>query len=480
MQYEKIKATNTKNPLIIIDNYKKGNKNFIDVLKKITKKNFDLKKFKSEEFGKNFTIYENEGIFLFSLGEKNKEIHIENENYRRIANIIYDIFKLKNKSLDIYFYDKQKVDFFIEGLELSSYEFNKYKSKKDKNILNKINFLNNDINLKNKKVIKEICDTVKYIRDLQNDKGDVITPDYLENLAKKTAKENKFNIEIIKGKDLEKKGLNLIYAVGKGSQYDPRIIIITYNGNPKSKEKIAFVGKGLTYDTGGLNIKPNTSMNEMYLDMSGSAVVLGLAQLVKKLNIKKNIVFTLCIAENAIGSKAFKPGEIIKAYNNKYVEISHTDAEGRLTLADGTSYVCKNYKPSTVINVATLTGGAIVALGFDVASLFANDEKLAKQLLQSSKNTYELCWQLPAWDIYNKLLTKNTEGDLSTISYRMNGSEASPITGAIFVKNFIEKDTKWAHLDIAGPGLYPEKNYYICKNGNGFSLRLLIDFLQNK
>ena len=288
-------------------------------------------------------------------------------------------------------------------------------------------------------------------------------------------KKNKLKIKILNEKQIQKEKLNLIYNVGKGSSNPPRLIIVEYNGNPKSKEKIALVGKGLTYDSGGLNLKPTGYIETMKLDMGGAATVLGAFKTAVELKIKKNIVLVIGTAENAIDANSYKPGDVIKSYDGKTVEIKNTDAEGRLVLADSLAYLQKNYKPTHIIDLATLTGACLVALGPSLIAILGNDDKMKEEIFNSSQKTNDKGWHLPIYDEHREM-NKSQIADIKNLG----GKYAGTITAAAFLESFINKEVKWTHLDIAGAAFSESskiEKYIPSYGGTGIGVRLLIDYL---
>ncbi len=312
-----------------------------------------------------------------------------------------------------------------------------------------------------------------FARDLINGNADMVTPSYLVEAAKKIS--NRFpeiKTKILDKKALEKAKMGLILAVGRGSPHDPALICLEYNGNPKSKERVALVGKGITFDTGGLNLKPQAGMETMRDDMSGGAAVLATLATVASLKLKVNIVGVVPTAENAIDGKSFKPGDVYVSHSGKTVEIKDTDAEGRLILADALSWTVKHFQPTKMIDLATLTGSVVVALGEGMGGLYSNDDKLAHQLLDASASSHELLWQLPLHHPYKELL-KSDIADLKNVGGRPAGS----IVAALFLHEFVGT-TPWAHLDIAGVAFGSKEQNYLPKNGIGFGVRLLLDFFR--
>ena len=256
-------------------------------------------------------------------------------------------------------------------------------------------------------------------------------------------------LRVIKGQQLLDEKMGLYHAVGRAATSEPRCVLVHYEGDPTSTETIALVGKGLTYDTGGLNLKPTGSMEDMYGDKNGACAVIGALHGVLQLKPKVNIVFVMGFAENAIDSKSYKPGDIITSRKGLTVEIGNTDAEGRLVLADTFTYVQDKFKPKVLIDLATLTGACMVALGQDTAGLFSNDDNLAETLLSSSKSVFEPLWRLPIMQEHRDAMKSNFADLNNKGSTRYGGASQA----AAFLERFIEKETKWAHLDIAGPAM---------------------------
>ena len=245
--------------------------------------------------------------------------------------------------------------------------------------------------------------------------------------------------------------MDLLYAVGQSAEDEARCVIVNYQGDPDSSEvHLALVGKGVTYDTGGLNLKLADGMFSMFGDKNGACAVLGALYGTLQLKPKKNIIFSVGLAENAIDSKSYKPGDIIKSMKGYTVEIGNTDAEGRLVLADQMTYVQKEFAPNQMIDLATLTGAAKVALGLETGALFSNDDQLAENLISSGQRNFEAVWRLPITDEHRNNM-RRTQSDLSNMSKTPFGGSC---TAAAFLENFVEKGTKWAHFDISGPAKY--------------------------
>lgn len=301
-------------------------------------------------------------------------------------------------------------------------------------------------------------------RDLSNQPGNVCTPTYLAETALDMAKEfDALDVEILEEADMEKLGMGSFLSVGHGSDQPSKLVVFKYNGAGDDSAPVALVGKGVTFDTGGISIKPGASMDEMKFDMIGAASVTGTIQAIAEMKLPLNVIGILAAAENMPSARATKPGDIVKSMSGKTIEVLNTDAEGRLVLCDALTYVGK-YKPRLVIDIATLTGACIVALGHEICALLANDQSLADEIMVSGKSIGDQAWQLPMNDEYKKLL-KSEHADIGNIG----GRTAGTITAACFLSHFTE-DYRWAHLDIAGTA-------WTGKAASGRPVPLLTQFL---
>lgn len=312
-------------------------------------------------------------------------------------------------------------------------------------------------------------------RELANDRADRVTPEYVEQIARDlcSTHSQSLTFTVLQADELKARGYTLISAVGQGAVVPPRIVTVMYKGDPSSdKCDIAVVGKGITFDSGGLNIKSTGNIEEMHLDMGGSAAVLGVMKSLSLLKPKINVVGCLALAENAIGSKAYKPHQIIMTKKGS-VEINNTDAEGRLVLADAFTHVQENFAPTKMIDLATLTGACMVALGECLAGVFSNNDGMAANLVSCGNKTYERCWHMPILHEHSAEL-KGTYSDLrSTGKTRYGGAS----TAAAFLQKFVDKDVTWAHLDIAGPGMYSTARDFMPQGGTGFGVQLLVEYI---
>jgi leucyl aminopeptidase len=361
-----------------------------------------------------------------------------------------------------------------EGLLLANYAFDmKFSKEEAMPLVQKICLIGIDKSaFKRCRHAQTVVSAVNYARDLINGNADDVTAQLLSEKAKELEKESKaIKTTILDKKAIEKLGMGLILAVNRASMQDPAFIIIEYKGNPGSSDVTALVGKGITYDTGGLNLKAS-NMETMKDDMSGGAVVLGTIKAAAALKLKVNIIGAIPSTDNAIGPSSYKPGDVYRSYSGKTVEITNTDAEGRLVLADAVSYVEDKFKPSRIIDLATLTGAIVITLGEEASGLFSNDDELAKDLIRAGKHTHERLWQLPLYDEYK-------EGLKSPIADMRNSPPARKAyssMGALFIQEYIKK-TPWAHLDIAGTAFISGPKHYHTTNATGFGVRLLIDYL---
>jgi leucyl aminopeptidase len=363
-----------------------------------------------------------------------------------------------------------------EGILLTNYRWEKLVSLDEETVLLKsvslIGITSRLLNVVNES--EHLAEGVYLARDLINGNADIVTPCYLGDIALQIAQKfPSVKAQIFDSKKIEKEQLGLLLAVSRGASVDPAFIIMSYKGVPNSKDHTVLVGKGVTFDTGGLNLKQHASMQSMRDDMSGAAAVIATVAVSAALNLKANITAVVPATENAIDAKSYKPGDVYKSYAGTTVEIIDTDAEGRLILADALAYSVAKLKPTRLIDIATLTGSIVIALGEGMSGLFCNDEMLAGQLLEASSRTSENLWRMPIFAPYKEHL-KSDVADIKNVGGKWGGS----INAAIFLQQFVHK-TPWAHIDIAGTAFAPKERSYWPKNGVGFGVRLLIDFLQN-
>ncbi len=359
-----------------------------------------------------------------------------------------------------------------EGIVLGSYKFNKYRSEeKGKSVVNSITVAGNEEFKESFELGKLLAEATNFTRSLVNEPGNVITPEELASIAKDLSKEFGFDCKIFDEKKLEKKSMVGILSVGKGSKNPPRFIHITYK--PKNPVKrVVLVGKGVTFDSGGLNIKPEQFMKTMKSDKAGACALLGIMKAVGILKPDVEVHALIPAVENMPDGKAFRPDDILVYRNGKSVEIHSTDAEGRLILADALIYGSE-LKPDVIIDVATLTGACVVALGHYTSGLFTEDDKLASKLLRLSEATGEKMWRLPLDEDLEEEI-KGTYADIQNVGKSRYGGA---ITAALFLKKFVDGVKSWAHIDIAGPAFLNSEWKYYSPGATGQPVRTLLEFI---
>ena len=363
---------------------------------------------------------------------------------------------------------KNFAGFFLHGLKLKSYTFEKYKSKKNKKNISITITGKNKPTLNDQIKFKAIENGTFFARDLVSEPGNILHPDeYVKRL--KLLKKNGLKITIYDEKKLKNLGMNTLLGVGQGSIRGSYLVTMEWKGLKNNSKPLAFVGKGVCFDTGGISLKPAKFMEDMTYDMAGSATVVGLMKSLALRKAKVNAIGVVGLVENMPGGNAQRPGDIVKSYSGKTVEILNTDAEGRLVLADALTYTEEKFKPKFIIDLATLTGAIIVSLGSEYAGLFSNDDKLSNQLIDVGEKTEEKVWRMPLNKNFDKLIdSKNA--DMQNINY-VGG--AGSTTAAQFLQRFIINKTPWAHLDIAGMAFSKYGGALNSGGATGYGVRLL-------
>tara|TARA_B110000196_G_scaffold301078_1_gene294939 strand:- start:257 stop:1714 length:1458 start_codon:yes stop_codon:yes gene_type:complete len=434
------------------------------IKKKNNKKNFLL-----------FDLNSKETIILIKLKNNLDSSYIESlgaEFFSFIKNnsvnelIIHESTIKKSKMLEE----------FLHGVNLKSYEFNLYKSNNKEKVI-KINVLRLKKNLKSESEIrfKSLLEGTNFARDLVSEPPNILNPnEYVKRLLK--LKDIGIKVSVYDEKKLKNLGMFSLLGVGQGSINESFLVTLEWNGKKSNnKELISFVGKGVCFDTGGISLKPAKFMEEMKYDMAGSAVVAGLMKNLAMRKAKVNAVGVLGLVENMPGGNAQRPGDIVKSYSGKTIEVLNTDAEGRLVLADALSFTEKKFKPKLMIDLATLTGAIIMALGEEYAGLFSNDDKLSEKIIQAGKKVNEKVWRMPLHKNYDKLID-STIADVQNINY---AGGAGSITAAQFLQRFIINKTPWAHLDIAGMAFSKKAANLNPGGATGFGVRLLNKFIED-
>jgi leucyl aminopeptidase len=310
-------------------------------------------------------------------------------------------------------------------------------------------------------------------RDLVNEPPNSLNPEKLAEIATAIAREKGLEIRVIEADELRKLGAGAILGVGGGSRVPPRLIQLTYRCGDKNARKIGLVGKGITFDSGGLSLKPSKAMETMKCDMAGAAAVLSAMSKLPELKPACDVIGVLCAAENMPSGSAIRPGDVLHAMNGKSIEIINTDAEGRLVLADGLSWAVQQ-GVEEIIDLATLTGACVISLGPYVAGVMGNDPELVKQVMDAGSKVGESLWELPIPNEY-EFMVKSDVADIKNLG---TNSEAGAIQGALFLREFVG-EARWAHLDIAGPAFLEKEFFYLPKNGTGFGVRTLLQYLSH-
>lgn len=411
-------------------------------------------------------------VYVLGLGKKDRVVA---DTYRRLTATAIREMKRDRVEEALIIPPRVREDlsqFIAEGSILGDYKFDKYRKVKEEEPfeIEKILILGGDPQSIQKGIILGECQN--FARSLVNEPGNVINPITLSEEAKKLAKECKLECKIYNEKDIQKMGMLALWSVGKGSATPPRFIHLTYKPKGRAKDRIAIVGKGLTFDSGGLNIKPGDYMRTMKMDKSGACAVLGIMKALAMIKPSIEVHGIIGAAENMPSGTAYRPDDIIQAKNGKYIEVDNTDAEGRVTLADALSYASE-LKPSKIIDMATLTGACMVALGEFTAGLFSNSPSLSRKLIEISKRTGERLWEMPMDD--DRLRKKIKKGPADVIN--TGGRYGGAITAAMFLEEFVEEGIEWAHLDIAGPAWSREDYGYYTQGGTGFGVRTIVEFI---
>ena len=442
------------------------------VIKEILKRLKD-QDFKGE-FGESLQIFIDRNpakkIFLLGLGDGKKELYI-----KKIAGSAIKIGKkIKSREISFLLPEKIEINKVILGAIGGNYEF-KIGNTKEQFMVEKLNLISTQ-KIDKTKISRDLAlaEAINKTRELVNLPPNILTTKEMVEQAKKLAKKYKnLKITIFDQKKLEKLKMGGILAVGKGSDEDSFMVILEYTGNKKSHEKIALVGKGVCFDSGGYNLKPTAHISTMKMDMGGAGTVLGIMQYLAETNFAGNVVGVLGLVENMINGKAYRPDDIITMYNGQTCLITNTDAEGRLVLADCLSYVTEKYKPVKVFDFATLTGAVIAALGNNITGIMGNNEKIIKDIKNSAKKTEELVWELPITAEFREKI-KEKQADIQ--NWTAGVSAGSSMAGA-FLENFV-RETPWCHFDIAGTAWTKEGTEYCPKGGTGAMVETVCDYLE--
>jgi len=479
----------TKNDNVVLfssaDDLKKK-KNILPVNLKSNLADIDFSSFKSK-LGEFFfiTLANQPKIVICGLGESKK---IDEEALRNCSAGLVNFCRQKNiRNLKLLLPEKLKIEqndllrTLSEGLVLANYSFDKYKKKtksKESSNLSEAIFVSSSINVSiGSKILQEVqvsCSNTNLCRDLINEISLECTPDKFASLARKVSQTSNFSCKIYNKSEIEKMGMGLILAVNRGSQRPPKLLVLKYLGDKKNSKNLAIVGKGITFDSGGMNLKPSGHMETMRMDMAGAATALATIKTAADLKITKNVIAVIPLTENMLSNDAYRPGDIFTSFSGHTVEIGNTDAEGRLILADALAFTDQKLKPTAIIDIATLTGACVVALGETVAAFLATDNSLAEKITKAAEKTGDKIWRLPLYKDYDDNL-KSDVADINNISSERN---AGAISAAVFLKTFIHNKS-WAHIDIAGTAWYSKPRGYRPKNATGYGVRLLLEVIKS-
>ncbi|CAI2367309.1 unnamed protein product [Moneuplotes crassus] len=414
---------------------------------------------------------------LIAACKDQKDLYLRNLGVQ----VVDQLLMLKTKQVDI-FVDKdiivEKAKHFIQSALLWNYKF-EMKTRGKTHLLSEFNFkferpLTNE-DLPELDFYKTAVFSTLMVRDMINTRANVATPEYMEkiirHISSSTDKIPSFNV--IQGKELEEQGLEIFYSVGKGAAIDPRLVHFVYKGNPDSEDiEYAIVGKGITFDAGGLNIK--LKPEDMYCDKTGACTTAGILKGVIELELKINICFAFAIAENSVDANSYRPSDIYKSYKGLTVEIANTDSEGRLVLIDTFSYIQEQYNPKRIIDLATLTGTTMIALGDKANGLFTNDEEFAKAYITRGKEMHENSWILPIFEEHKQDMIS----DVSDLMNRGPDTKGHSSRAAAFMLNFINEGTSWLHVDYYGPAHLKSANPPHPKYATGFNTQTVLNLLR--
>ncbi|PIR38142.1 MAG: leucyl aminopeptidase [Alphaproteobacteria bacterium CG11_big_fil_rev_8_21_14_0_20_39_49] len=421
-------------------------------------------------------------ILLVGLGKEKKISDIVSQEVG--ASVYVGLNSIKAENAAIIVEGVEDVDDIATniayGAVLRSYRFGKYKTKEKPESLPTLRVLDVIVDNRSKaesdfNKLQMIADGVFLSRDVVTEPPNKLYPESYAKIIKEELSGLGVKVTVLGAKQLEKLGMGALLGVGQGSIRESHVVVMEYNGSDPKNQPLAFVGKGVTFDTGGISIKPALGMEDMKYDMGGSAAVVGLLKALAGRKAKANAVGIVGLVENMPGHNAQRPSDVVTSMSGQTVEVLNTDAEGRLVLADILTYVQQKHNPQLIIDLATLTGAIVVALGEEYAGLFSNDDKLSKKLFKAGEKTDEKLWRFPLGSAYDKMLDSPI-ADMQNISA---GRGAGSITAAQFLQRFIENDTPWAHLDIAGVA-WTKKAKGVCPKGaTGFGVRLLDKFVND-
>lgn len=435
-----------------------------------------------------FTLKDGKIVFIVKVDNRKK---LNSDTFRRASysltqklkslklrsTVIFPI-ELSDEEISTYFKNHEfYIQTYLEGLKLGDYKYDEFLSEKNNLEIKTFIYYPEVSTQRLQDIFRTTEILMKYVyfaRDLQNKPSNELTPKrFVELVKEQTNKIKSVRIKAFNFEEIKRLKMGGLIAVGKGSDNLPYFLILEYNGDFKKKDKHVLIGKGITFDSGGISLKPASGMWDMKGDMSGAAAVASTILAAAELKLKVNLIGLVPLAENMPSGKSMKPGDIIRTASGKSIEIDNTDAEGRLILADAIEYA-KRYNPKMVIDLATLTGACVVALGQFAAGLFTRSDELANELIRTGDLTSEKVWRLPLWDDYHSLIQSKV-ADVKNVGRRWAGA----ITAACFLEKFVDDKYQWAHLDIAGPAFEHDTIPYNNNTMTGYGVRLLVEFFKN-
>jgi leucyl aminopeptidase len=450
-----------------------------------------LRKFdNSGDFGVSHTLYDVEGTYTqrIELAGAGDEKKLTLQKLRALASKTARKLEASGaRDISLYFPElnvrgatvAEKVQAIAEGIWLGLYTFDKYQTKKKENkrALRSVTIMvlsRRDLGAAEAAVAaaKAIASGTNLARDLGNEPGNVCTPEHLGDQAA-SLKHKKLKVTVMDKKAIEKAGFTALLAVNQGSAKEPRFIVLEYNNGKKGDAPVALVGKGLTFDAGGISIKPAAAMDEMKYDMCGAAAVLGIFKAVTEMDMPVNLLGVIPSTENLLGGAAYKPGDIVTTYKGINIEVLNTDAEGRVILSDALAYAAEQ-KPAEIIDFATLTGACVIALGSQASGLMGTNDKMKRELKAAGERTHDRVWELPLFEEYQEQIDSKIADIKNT-----GGREAGTITAACFLSRFVD-NIPWAHLDIAGTAWNMKGTDISPMGGTGAGVRLVVEYLRHK
>jgi leucyl aminopeptidase len=411
-------------------------------------------------------------IYLLGLGEKKNAVKIE----QAFQKLCFETKKYWKKGIQINAdkFSSEEIKKAAIGMQMAAYEIGQFKSEPIASEMITVAFACSEGYITALEEGKQIGETINRIKALVDAPANHKTPEFLGQWATESASASNYKCTVLHQKELVAQKFEAVLAVGKGSVHPPVVIITEYLPKKGKAVDIGLVGKGITFDSGGLSIKPSQNLHYMKSDMGGAAVVLGVVEVAARLKLNINIVGVVASAENAVDAMSYRPGDVINSYSGKTIEIIDTDAEGRLVLADALSFIIKKYQPLQLIDLATLTGSVVRTLGFSAAGMFTSNKEMAERMSEIGEEVHERVWRLPLYEDF--------ESDLHSDIADLRNFSGKPIAGAInaakFLESFTESHKNWMHLDIAGVA-FGDSNYSKMKSASGYGIQLLTAYIKS-